>query len=340
MSQNDLVVANASGATVRADINSALQAQASKQGGTSAPATTYPNQDWFDTTNDTWWIRDEANTAWVKLGTLVGSVWTPWINGVAQGNMSTLVYTAIAQDLIMSAKQLQTAKATVASATTPNLSTAAGNAIELTGTTTITGFTTGQAGSLYFVEYTGAGLTLTHNATSLICPTAASIAVATGDSFFVYCRGSNNVRIIGYQRASGAPLGGGSAASQAEMEAASSLLVNATPGRTQYHPGVLKSVHTFDGTGTPATLTSLNITSLTDGGTGDYTSTIATDYSTSGWSMNGSNVTTTANNTSGQYTLMDTAAGIAAGSVIVNTGNASGSKVDVGYVSIQGAGDQ
>ena len=41
MSQNDLVIANAAGAAVRADINSALKAIAELQSGASAPGTTY-----------------------------------------------------------------------------------------------------------------------------------------------------------------------------------------------------------------------------------------------------------------------------------------------------------
>jgi hypothetical protein len=67
------------------------------------------------------------------------------------------------------------------------------------------------------------------------------------------------------------------AATQAEMEAASSTTVFDTPGRTQYHPGVVKAWANFNGTGTAAIRESHNCT-LTDNGTGDYTLTFGTDF--------------------------------------------------------------
>lgn len=295
MSQNDMVIANANGSTVRSDINSALQALASCSSGSSAPSTTYACQLWFDTTSDLMKIRDEANANWVTVASLSGTTWTPYIAGTVAGNMGTLTYSAIAQALIMSGKQLETAKATVASATTPNLSTAGANAIELTGTTTITGFTTGQAGTLYYVEYTGAGLTLTHNATSLICPTAANIPVSTGDSWFIFARGSNNVRIFGYQKADGTSLGG-SSATQAEMEAASSTTKTVTPGRVKYHPGVAKAWINFNGSGTPTARDSYNVSSITDNGVGDYTINFSTAFSGATYDFNVSVGSGTSNN--------------------------------------------
>lgn len=63
MSQNDLVVADDTGANVRADINAALQALASKQSGASAPGTTYPYMDHADSDDDLWYIRNAADNA-------------------------------------------------------------------------------------------------------------------------------------------------------------------------------------------------------------------------------------------------------------------------------------
>ena len=71
MSQNDFNVANASGAAVRADINSALQALASVSSGSSAPGTTYAYQIWLDTTTAAAPIikqRNSANNAWITIG--------------------------------------------------------------------------------------------------------------------------------------------------------------------------------------------------------------------------------------------------------------------------------
>jgi hypothetical protein len=67
------------------------------------------------------------------------------------------------------------------------------------------------------------------------------------------------------------------AASQAQMEAASSTAVFATPGRTNFHPGVAKAWLQCDAAGTVDV--SYNITSITDNGAGDLTVTIATDFS-------------------------------------------------------------
>jgi len=70
-----------------------------------------------------------------------------------------------------------------------------------------------------------------------------------------------------------------SAATQAEMEAASSNTVAATPSNTQYHPGVAKCWLVTAGGGSPSITASRNITSITDDGVGLLTVTIATDFS-------------------------------------------------------------
>lgn len=67
MSQNDFDVANQSGAAYRADVNTALQALASCSSGASAPATTYANMLWYDTTNSIMMQRNAANSAWVNF---------------------------------------------------------------------------------------------------------------------------------------------------------------------------------------------------------------------------------------------------------------------------------
>lgn len=64
MSQHDYVVDDASGAIVRADLNSALQALASNNSGASAPSTTYALMWWADTTNSVLKQRNAANSAW------------------------------------------------------------------------------------------------------------------------------------------------------------------------------------------------------------------------------------------------------------------------------------
>jgi len=68
MSQHDYDLANAAGASFRADTNSALLAIVSQNSGASAPATTFVYQLWADTTTGLLKIRNAANTAWITIG--------------------------------------------------------------------------------------------------------------------------------------------------------------------------------------------------------------------------------------------------------------------------------
>jgi hypothetical protein len=100
----------------------------------------------------------------------------------------------------------------VASATTTNLASAVSNSVRITGTTTITGLGTTTSGVIRRVRFAGI-LTLTHNGTSLILPTAANITTAAGDTAEFMSLGSGNWVCTRYDRASGSALsssGGGS----------------------------------------------------------------------------------------------------------------------------------
>lgn len=69
MSQHDLVLDNASGASFRSDANNALQALGTRQSGASAPSTTYAHMLWVDTTNGVVKRRNAANSAWIVVAT-------------------------------------------------------------------------------------------------------------------------------------------------------------------------------------------------------------------------------------------------------------------------------
>lgn len=98
-------------------------------------------------------------------------------------------------------------ESTLASATTTDLGTAPTNLINITGTTTITGFgSNARTGNpLYFVRFAGI-LQLTYNVTSMVLPTSANITTAAGDTAIFEYLGSGNWRCIFYQRFSGAAL--------------------------------------------------------------------------------------------------------------------------------------
>lgn len=91
--------------------------------------------------------------------------------------------------------------ADIASAATINLTTATGNLVHVTGTTTITAITI-PSGAERTVVFDGI-LTLTHNATTLILPTGANITTAVGDVMKVRGDGSGNARVVTYTRANG-----------------------------------------------------------------------------------------------------------------------------------------
>jgi hypothetical protein len=96
---------------------------------------------------------------------------------------------------------------TIASAATTDLGSKEAGYLSISGTTTITSFGTVSAGIRKYIKFDGA-LTLTHNGTSLILPTAANITTVAGDVALMESLGSGNWRCLYYQRASGAALVG------------------------------------------------------------------------------------------------------------------------------------
>lgn len=164
------------------------------------------------------------------------------------------------------------AGASVASAATVNLNGTTGNLVHITGVVTITAVTLTRGPR--WVVFDGA-LTLTHHATNNNLPGAANITTAAGDRAMYYSDGTA-VYCLAYVRADGTPVSI-NAASQAEVEAASSTVKTLTPGNVKWNPGVAKAWLYCDSAGT--IVASHNITSITDTGTGYVTVTIATDFS-------------------------------------------------------------
>lgn len=97
-------------------------------------------------------------------------------------------------------------------ASSGTISIGEGGYFNVTGTTTITDidFATDKAGRKAWVKFAGI-LTLTHNASTLILPTGANITTAAGDTACFVSEGSDVIRCVAYNRASGAPLAGGGA---------------------------------------------------------------------------------------------------------------------------------
>jgi len=86
--QHDYVIDNAPGATVRADINSSLQAIVTNNSGATEPSTTYPNMWWYDTSTSLLKRRNNADDAWITVGLEAAST-----DGTFAANSDSLVPT-------------------------------------------------------------------------------------------------------------------------------------------------------------------------------------------------------------------------------------------------------
>lgn len=103
---------------------------------------------------------------------------------------------------------LNSTRIDVASAATVNLTTSAPNTrhINITGTTTITGFTV-AVGKCYFIRF-NAALTLTNGA-SLVTQSGANIITAAGDTCILRATAANTVEVLCYRRGIPQALGDG-----------------------------------------------------------------------------------------------------------------------------------
>lgn len=189
MSQADYTIADQDGASFLVDINNQLAAIVSNNSGATEPATKYAYQWWADTSSGLLKIRNAANSAWVTIGTL-GSA-NLGLLALSGGTLTGALNEAQGAD--------------IASAGTVNLTTATGNYVHITGTTTITAITLAQ-GATRTVVFDGA-LTLTNGA-SLLLPTAANITTAAGDTAVFRGEASSVVRCVSYVRKDGTAIAG------------------------------------------------------------------------------------------------------------------------------------
>jgi len=138
-----------------------------------------------------------GQTSITTLGTITTGTWTGTTIAIANGGTGQT--TAYAAHDALSVKG-----ADIASASTTDLSAATGNYLDVTGTTTITALGTAAAGVERTVRFTGA-TDITHNATSLIMPSGATVKSAAGDVATFRSLGSGNWRCTSYMRAAVRP---------------------------------------------------------------------------------------------------------------------------------------
>lgn len=73
--QHSYEIQDGTGATVRAEMNKAIQALSTLSGGNTAPETAYPGMFWFDTQNNKLMRRDADNVNWAEVE--MGSTFDP-----------------------------------------------------------------------------------------------------------------------------------------------------------------------------------------------------------------------------------------------------------------------
>lgn len=235
-------------------------------------------------------------------------------------------------------KNLKLAKgADVASANALTLGTD-GNYFDITGTTAITSIGTLGVGTVVKLHFDGA-LTLTHHSTDLVLPGGANITTAAGDECELVEYATGDWRCTDYTKADGTSIVATAvtAASQAEMEAATNNTKTVTPLAVNWHPGVAKAYGVFDGSGTPAFSVRYNMdASITDNGTGDYTVAITTDFSSASWVPAG--YCFHSGNTA--RLVASDVSGPAGGTLRINTQRNDGTLVDATVVALVCFGDQ
>ncbi len=192
MSQHDMDLANAAGASFRADLNNALVALATVSSGASAPSTTFAYQLWADTTSGWLKQRDAANAAWILRAPLG---------------------TGAAVD--------------IASAGTIDLTanSASSGTLRVTGTTTTTAITLADGQTRLLRA--AAAWPITHGA-SLICPGSASYTCAAGDLILAIGEAAGVVRLMIW-KADGTPVVSSSSAKVNDFRL---TLTSATPVTT------------------------------------------------------------------------------------------------------------
>lgn len=123
----------------------------------------------------------------------------------------------------------------------------------------------------------GAG-TVTITPTTSTIGGSATLTLTTGQGALVVSDGTN------YNIFQGQPTS--VAASQSDMEAASSNTVFVTPGRVQNHPGVSKAwAHVTVSGGTPSVTLGYNAGSLTDNGVGDFFCNVTNAFSSANFAF-------------------------------------------------------
>lgn len=244
-SQGSLVMPTAgtvSGLTLVNDINAALDALVTCNGGATQPlnsaAAPSTGQWWCDTSvAGQITLRKFDGTSWLPAAVLdtTNHVWTPPIGG----GTST----------------------SIAAASTTDLGSVPQAFVSVTsGASTITSFgSSAIVGSLHFVKF-NVSVTLTNNATSMILPNnGANIVTAAGDSLVAVYLGGSNWKVLQYQAISGAALNASSNFQGAVFMNAAISPASLSTSQNNWNPASLATANLIR----VASSAAVNITGLT-----------------------------------------------------------------------------
>jgi len=131
MSQHDFDIANQTAPNSRADINLALKALASNSSGSVAPTTTYANMTYYNTATNILYKRNEADSAWITLGTIDETAGTFTPSG--ERALATQVQAEAGTDNTTLMTPLRTAQASKSHTLLGTLTTTSGSTQTLSG---------------------------------------------------------------------------------------------------------------------------------------------------------------------------------------------------------------
>lgn len=263
------------------------------------------------------------NTTTIVIANDVGSALDSGLSSISYSILSP-VNPSLDSDYVLRKATL------VTSAGVTNIWAIAGDYAHVTGgsVTTITSFGTAFYAGNERTVIADAAFTISHGA-PIQCLGSANIAALPGDRFVVRADTTTVANITQYSRLSSAPL---VYATQAEQEAATSLVASVTPGRQQFHPSAAKGWCQANVTG--AAISSYNVSSVTDQGAGDAIVNWTTSFSSGAYCPIASVITDNVliprcDNTN-----------FAAGTTRINTPNTSSVNTDPNFFTVVAFGDQ
>jgi len=255
----DVTLATQTGADYRTEHNSINQAFLTQHSGTSAPTYAAAGCPWIDTTATPWVYNIYDGTDWIALGTI---------------NATTNVFQAAGLTIGTNVQAYDAGLTSIA-----GLTTAADKMIYTTASDTYAVTALTSAGRALLDDASASA-----QRTTLGLGSAATLTAGTSANNVVQLNGSAQLPAVDGSLLTGISAGL-SAASTAQMEAGAVDTVAVTPLVAQRHPSACKAWALLNGTGAIALAASYNFDSPTDNGTGDYTMTLTTNFSSANYAI-------------------------------------------------------